>query len=168
MSGEGWNETCQRGLELNQEICCVTYLIYLLVCMYPASRLYIPLKHFVHLDTKCNFPFYPCQFHCLPYNKFLFLSTFLFRYASYRFPFYYSFLFFPFFPFVLPFVLPFPSLYSFLFPFSLPFLVFTSVLSSFPLCSCLLLFAFTCFFPYPYVLKSIFPSFKKHTATAEV
>ncbi len=100
----------------------------LLVCMYPASRLYIPLKHFVLLDTKCNFSFYPCQFHCLPFNKFIFQSTFLFRYASYRFPFYYSFLFFPYFPFVPSICSPFPSLYSFLFPFSLAFLVFKNPL----------------------------------------
>ncbi len=56
--GEGWNEICQRaGVELSQEICCMTYLIYLLVCMYPASRLYIPIQLF---DTKRNFPFCPC------------------------------------------------------------------------------------------------------------
>ncbi len=58
MSGEGWNETCQRGVELSQEICYVTYLIYLLVCMYSASRLYIPIQLF---DAKRNFPFCPCQ-----------------------------------------------------------------------------------------------------------
>ncbi len=58
MSGEGWNETCQRGVDLSQEICYVTYPIYLSECMYLASRLYIPIQLF---GTKRNIPFCPCQ-----------------------------------------------------------------------------------------------------------
>jgi hypothetical protein len=125
---------------------------------YAFHRLFLSI-HSIHPLRLPALPFsFPIHsFHRLPINIFYFNPPSFLAMNSILFP---SIIFF-FFLSLHPFLpSPFPCI-SFLFPFPVTFFVSTPLLSSFPFCSCLLLFSFTCFFIIHPFVKANFRPFKK-------